>query len=300
MAAAGTVSSAGREAPERRTSTPLLPRISIAENPGSALPVASKMRSIGGSPAATSWMLVSCSRGIASARGLHDLRDQRAVPGRRAMVTTSMPRERRRSVPSSPMGPAPRTSAVFGSQEANAALDEIRLAQRFLDHRERLHQNADVRELVRHADDPADILHDRLGHESVQPGDAPLRVVEPLAHIGLTCHAGRAAVRAADGGGDELTGSEVENLRANGFDLAEHLVTEHERCRAGRRRAERAVDQLAIGATDPDLPHAHQHLARTGLIPRDLGQMQTVGLTGMNGDGRLHTRSQLQSWKLLR
>ena len=125
----------------------------------------------------------------------------------------------------------------------------------------------------------------------MQPGDAPFGVGEPLAHVGLTRLARGAAIRAADGGGDELTGGEVENLRAHGFDPAEHLVTKHERCGAGRRRAERAVDQLAVGAADPDLTHPHQHLAWPRLISRNLGQMQAVGLTGVDGDGRLDSDS---------
>ena len=63
-------------------------------------------------------------------------------------------------MPSRPIGPAPRTSAVFGFQELKTALDEIRLAQRFLDDRERFQQNANVRQLVRHADDPTDVFDD--------------------------------------------------------------------------------------------------------------------------------------------
>ena len=122
----------------------------------------------------------------------------------------------------------------------------------------------------------------------MQPDDAPLRVAQPLAHVGLPRRAGRAAVRAAHGGGDELPRRETGNARADRVDLAEHLVTEHERRCAGRRRAERAVDQLAVGAADPDLADADQHLARSRLIPRDLGQVQAVGLAGVDGDGRLN------------
>ena len=168
------------------------------------------------------------------------------------------------------------------------ALDQICLAQRFLDHRERLHQDADARRLWWDADDPADVLDDRFRHEPVQPGDAPLGVVEPLAHVGLTRGAGRAAIRAAHGCGHQLAWGEAGHIRTHRRDLTEHLVTKHERTCAGRRRAKRAVDR-AVGAADSDLPHAHQHLAWTGLIPGDVGEMQTIGLPRVDGDGRLHT-----------
>ena len=263
MASLGTVSSRGPPVPERRTSTPLLPRISMAVKTGSELPVASMIRSSGGSSAASSLRPISSVAGVARPGGLDDLGSQ---------VRTWSPRHRaRRPCPASAAAACPPTRSARRPSTmrrlrlpgGNALLDEHRLPQRLLHHRDRLQQHPDVRQRRRDRHDPARILHDRLGHEPVQPHDAALRVAQPLAHVGLPRRAGRAPVRAAHRGGDELPGRETGDSWSDGVDLAEHLVPDHQRRVAFRRGAERAVDELPVGAADADLADADAHLARS-------------------------------------
>src|SRR4051812_4588976 len=109
---------------------------------------------------------------------------------------------------------------------------------------------------MRHADDPTYVFDDRLGHKPVQSGDPPFGVAKPLTHVRLPRFARRTFIRAADGGGNELAGLEVEYIGANSFDLAEHLVPEHERCLAGWSGAGGAMNELAVGTADADLSHA--------------------------------------------
>ena len=65
------------------------------------------------------------------------------------------------------------------------------------------------------------------------------------------------------------------------LDPAEQLVPEHQRVAAGRRDAEVAVDDLAVGAAHADLDDAEQHGAgRSGRLG-DLRDVRRAGGAGL-------------------
>jgi hypothetical protein len=94
----------------------------------------------------------------------------------------------------------------------------------------------------------------------------------------------RATIGPANGDGDELAGLEVDNSWANGFDFAEHLVSEHKRRLTSWGGTKGAVDELAVCATDPDLSHAHQDFTGARLFSWNLREVEAIGLAGMDGD----------------
>ena len=104
------------------------------------------------------------------------------------------------------------------------------------------------------------VLDHQLAGEALERRDAALGVVAGVARVGRALLAGAAVpARAADGGGHEVALREA--VAALDHD-AEQLVAEDQLGLAGRRGAELAGRDLAVGAADADLERADQQRAR--------------------------------------
>ena len=141
------------------------------------------------------------------------------------------------------------------------------------------------------------IVHEQLGQVAVTEIDAALVVSLFAGDVVATDHVIDRTARSADGAGDQIARLEFRDLRTDFDHLPKALVPDDKMFAAGGSVAVEGLVDLAISRIDADLQRLHQHRAAFGnradvrmrLIVQlglwDVSQVDTVGLSGKNGDG---------------
>ncbi|MFY9929058.1 MAG: hypothetical protein WAK82_13710 [Streptosporangiaceae bacterium] len=137
------------------------------------------------------------------------------------------------------------------------------LGERLLRDGKRLGQHRDLAQAGRHKVHVALMIDDVLGHVAVGFLDAALGELAGVAVILVPGTAGQAAAirtGAAYRWHDEIPHPEALDGRADGRDLGQCLVADHQVIIPGRRRAVLKGADLFVGAADPDIEQAQRHL----------------------------------------
>ena len=185
----------------------------------------------------------------------------------------------------------------LGRPNLQTLLSQVRLIDRLRTDAGRFRQHAEMPQLRRDLHHVFGIVHEHLGHVTVTEIDATLVVGLFAGDVVPSDLVIDRTTRSADGTRDQIARLEFRDLRTDFEHLPEALVPDDKVFAAGRSVAVESLVDLAISRIDADLQRLHQDRAALGnradmrvrlivqLGLRDLSQMNTVGLSGKNGDG---------------
>jgi len=174
-----------------------------------------------------------------------------------------------------------------------AAQNRVEIDRGLGGNRERLDQDADLREPMGHFDEVPLVLHHELGQVAVGAVDPAFDETSGDAEVLTTRSAGHArdgVAGPAHRERDQIAGGEGADARTDLDDLAECLVAEHEPFGSWCRCAVVERADFAIRAANADFPDSYRHLALApahGLGDVDHSQLASVWEYRQRSHGRL-------------